>query len=502
MEGAMKLQSLLTNLLAAMLVILLVNGALFGQGGWTDDGSVVRLTTSTDKVGIGTATPVQALDVRGSINAQGTSGSNFIGRRDGIPVNDAFLARFRGEGRYDASNFSAVAGEMAIRGDGTFTATSWPTKIQFWTTPMGSTTELERMVIRRTGNVGIGTSNPTGKLEVENAASSAQATLFVDQNYAGFSAQIIETVEYGLRITGDATSASRFLLNLQGNGGSTEAMYVGSDGNVGIGTTTPDVKLDVEAANSTAVQALSGASDKYTAYSLGRTVGDSEWGVASAGGDFSNFATAGDIILRSGNGAEDLILTARNASGNIRFGTGNPDTEKMTILSNGNVGIGTTNPARELHVVGTTRTDVIEITGGSDLAGPFKVVDADIVEPGMVVCIDPDRPGQLRVASKAYDRTVAGIISGAGGVRPGILMTQTGSEADGEFPVALTGRVYAWADASKGPIKPGDLLTTSDTPGHIMNVTDHRQAMGAIIGKAMSALDEGQGLVLVLVALQ
>ena len=116
--------------------------------------------------------------------------------------------------------------------------------------------------------------------------------------------------------------------------------------------------------------------------------------------------------------------------------------------------------------------------------------------------IDPNHPGQLRVASRAYDRTVAGIISGAGGVNPGILMAQADSEADGDYPVALTGRLYAWADASTGPITPGDLLTTSDTPGHVMKVTDHDRAQGAIIGKAMSSLESGRDLVLVLVALQ
>ena len=58
------------------------------------------------------------------------------------------------------------------------------------------------------------------------------------------------------------------------------------------------------------------------------------------------------------------------------------------------------------------------------------------------------------------------------------------------------------ADASKGPIQPGDLLTTSNTPGHAMKVTDYTRAQGATIGKAMGSLDEGQGLVLVLVALQ
>jgi hypothetical protein len=83
-----------------------------------------------------------------------------------------------------------------------------------------------------------------------------------------------------------------------------------------------------------------------------------------------------------------------------------------------------------------------------------------------------------------------------------MLMGQEGSVADGAYPVALTGRVYCWADASNGPIAPGDLLTTSDTPGHAMKVTDYERAQGAVLGKAMSTLDEGQGLVLVLVTLQ
>ena len=52
------------------------------------------------------------------------------------------------------------------------------------------------------------------------------------------------------------------------------------------------------------------------------------------------------------------------------------------------------------------------------------------------------------------------------------------------------------------PIAPGDLLTTADVPGHAMKVTDFPRAQGAIIGKAMTALESGRGMVLVLVSLQ
>ena len=74
--------------------------------------------------------------------------------------------------------------------------------------------------------------------------------------------------------------------------------------------------------------------------------------------------------------------------------------------------------------------------------------------------------------------------------------------ADGSLLVSLAGRVYCWADAANGPIEPGDLLTTSDTPGYAMKVIEHAKAQGAIIGKAMTDLKQGKGLILVLVTLQ
>jgi len=146
---------------------------------------------------------------------------------------------------------------------------------------------------------------------------------------------------------------------------------------------------------------------------------------------------------------------------------------------------------------------VMEITGGSDLAEHFDVSFAGgTIQAGMVVCIDSTKPGALAVSREAYDRKVAGIVSGAGGVETGMLMAQNGTLAGGEHPVALTGRVYCLADASEGPIKPGDLLTTSPVPGHAMKVRDYGRAQGAVIGKAMTPLETGQGLVLVLVNLQ
>jgi hypothetical protein len=152
---------------------------------------------------------------------------------------------------------------------------------------------------------------------------------------------------------------------------------------------------------------------------------------------------------------------------------------------------------------GTAQVDILEIVGGADVAEPFEISGDEKPRPGMVVSIDPSRPGKLRIAEKAYDRTVAGVISGANGVNAGLTLQQKGTQADGTVPVALTGRVWVECDASaNGAIQPGDLLTSSDSAGFAMKATDYERAHGAIIGKAMTSLEGGQGLVLVLVSLQ
>jgi hypothetical protein len=166
---------------------------------------------------------------------------------------------------------------------------------------------------------------------------------------------------------------------------------------------------------------------------------------------------------------------------------------RMVIKDNGRV-----------IVDGKLTTSILEITGGSDLSEEFEIKTGEevMLSPGMVVSIDPENPGKLSLSNVAYDRRIAGIISGAGTTEPGMVMGKSHSTSEGKYPVALTGRVYCLADASNGIIHPGDLLTTADIPGHAMKVADFTRAQGAILGKAMSSLESGQGLVLVLVSLQ
>ena len=306
--------------------------------------------------------------------------------------------------------------------------------------------------VRINGSVGINTSTPGRPLEVGDVNNPSDGVIrFSHKEGSSYRTWDVGTGDgaafgwvdnFGIRdVTGNATRLS-----------------IEPNGNVGIGTSDPAARLHVL-------------------------------------GDRIRLENGNKVLdLRADGGAVDIQSANHPLYINS---TGQPT---YINLNAGNVGIGTTNPQAKLDVAGWTRTDVLQIDAGADLAEPFAV--AGEPEPGQVVAIDPDHAGQLRLANQPYDRMVAGVISGAGGLRPGLTMQQPEIVQGETHPVALAGRVYVWADASYGAIQPGDLLTTSSTPGHAMKVSDYQQAQGAVLGKAMSRLDEGRGLVLTLVTLQ
>ena len=122
-------------------------------------------------------------------------------------------------------------------------------------------------------------------------------------------------------------------------------------------------------------------------------------------------------------------------------------------------------------------------------------------EPGTVMVLTSH--GMLEPSSKAYDKRVAGIVSGAGNFKTAIILDKHKDlDGDERVPIALIGKVFCQVDASYSPIDIGDLLTTSPTIGHAMKATDYMNAFGTIIGKALSPLQNGKSMIPVLVALQ
>jgi hypothetical protein len=142
----------------------------------------------------------------------------------------------------------------------------------------------------------------------------------------------------------------------------------------------------------------------------------------------------------------------------------------------------------------------------ADCAEEFDILPQHLVEPGTVMVLNEN--GNLEPSCQAYDKKVAGVISGAGDYKPGLVLDkkqqQHQSEEEGKerIPIALMGKVYCKVDASLSPIEVGDLLTTSSIKGHAMKADDPIKAFGTVIGKALKPLKQGKGLIPVLVALQ
>jgi hypothetical protein len=136
---------------------------------------------------------------------------------------------------------------------------------------------------------------------------------------------------------------------------------------------------------------------------------------------------------------------------------------------------------------------------GADCAEEFDLQGIGEAEPGTVMVLDD--MGTLEPSWKVYDKKVAGVVSGAGDYRPGMILDRRDT-LHKRASLALLGKVFCKVDAQYASVEVGDLLTTSATPGHAMKATDPTRAFGSVIGKALRPLKSGQDLVPILVALQ
>jgi len=382
------------------------------------------------------------------------------------------------------------------------------------------------------GNVGIGTNNPLRLLDVNG-------NIHVGANLANGTPKLIEFGDFGFVTIGENNADDQMEL--------TAGKFVFNNGRIGIGTTTPAHRLSIKYVNGGPTWTSNGWTgamdfDNGSAIAWGANSAGQRFGMGHTNGSFAMWRTAADpgtigspaiydfMIADSGRiGMGTLAPTANlhvfdavAASQRIESTGGiNAWSRTEYATANGQWNVGTSRgyvndafyiardpsppafyvqPNGDTYVQGNMSCGTLTIRGGADLAEPFQMGEEKI-EKGSVVVIDQAHPGGLKRSTRAYDKRVAGIVSGANGINPGIALHQDGA-LDGGQNVALSGRVYVQADASNGEIEPGDMLTTSDTPGSAMKVTDPVRAQGAIIGKAMSSLKKDRGPVLVLVTLQ
>ena len=169
------------------------------------------------------------------------------------------------------------------------------------------------------------------------------------------------------------------------------------------------------------------------------------------------------------------------------------------------VGIGVNQPQKTLEVAGKIKANVFQLaipttnsalpdvyrhsTSGEifyqDLAEVFAATGQ--VEPGDIVVIDSENPDKVIKSSRAYDQSVIGVVS----QRPAVIFTgdtvlmPTAEQVLSEPPVALAGKIKIKVCLENGPIKRGDLLTSSSMPGTAMKAGQNIETQNAIIAKAL-----------------
>jgi hypothetical protein len=339
------------------------------------------LSVGGSNVGIGTTAPDSNLQI-GSVSTSGNrtikitdanyglllSGGNGLANNYIQSLGTTIPLYFLAGNSNDANYIFSSTGKVAIG------LTSPTTKLHVSASTGGvlevdgaGTSGANALYVSASGNVGIGTATPAARLTIagENSGIGLIGSANVgSNNYTGISLNgtlslsaynlLSSTTDLSLYINRPTGGTIRFR---EANGA--EQVYIGSGGNVGIGTASPDKKLRVTSGDIK-------ISNNYK-YIIGDTA-DADGITITSDGATNN------MLIAQNNNAYIKVVTS-GASGDIRFF---PNTvEQVIFKASGNVGVGTTSPNARLDVSGSA------IVSGSFTVSPSNAVELQVTSTGV-----------------------------------------------------------------------------------------------------------------------
>jgi len=345
-------------------VVMDTNGLVVNNGGGNggsacqllgDYGAIIENTLIVNSnangnatVGIGTATPSEALDVVGNININGSIRHTFA-----IPDASNNIAPITW---YNTINdINSVIAQIDVSTEGS------PTEGMLAFHTNGGSSLQERVRITDVGNVGIGTSSPSSKLHVAGDILATGSFIGGSGTAALPSFEFVNDPDTGMF----SPSANTFGISTSG----VERLRIDSVGRVGIGTSSPSSTLQVSGL-------ITANSGNFTQSLQVNGTGVSISGHSHTSSDISNFNSSVSGLLTPYQLALTNPITGIGTSGYLTRWSGSNSVSSGIIFDNGtNVGIGTASPSGRLHVLGTGLVDGrLSISPTSAVTSPLSVL--------------------------------------------------------------------------------------------------------------------------------
>jgi hypothetical protein len=412
--------------------------------GATGTGLVV---TNEGNVGIGTTGPGHKLHVNGDI---GLTGYNWNITTAG-DQNWGFRVKNPAAGTY----YTDVTGAFSVQSTGGFRVVD----------KYGATENIW-LIVNQAGNVGIGTTTPSAKLQV--LGSDSLSTSFA-ANISGATGTGLVVTNNGnigigttgpsakLQVLGSDSLSTSFAANISGATGT--GLVVTNEGNIGIGTTGPLAGLDVQ----NGITASTGS---------------------AKGVNFEQTLTAS---------ANDDVLTALHIKPTFTDGVYTGVSHNGLIVEGGNVGIGDTTPSYKLTVdwngdgtnVAYVNNSNAWTSGSADYAEYFYTKDTNLTS-GESVCIDVERENAVQRCQRDGDSNIMGIVSTTPAFLGNAPAEERREDNKNYVIVGMLGQVPAKVTSENGNIHPGDSLTASSIPGVLRKANSGESTVGVALESTSS----------------